>query len=135
MNIKSRKIKIIILWGVIWFMIFSLMACGSNKGKRYSLSDVAENSTFDITMKSYSGTAYVWSYEISPSSGIEYVSLEFISDQEISDWIGGGKLKYTFRAVQAGNYKIKFEARILSDSKQTSPIESNIYEIIIVKSK
>ncbi|MFQ7076882.1 MAG: hypothetical protein ACLRSW_02520 [Christensenellaceae bacterium] len=82
MNIKSRKIKIIILWGVIWFMIFSLMACGSNKGKRYSLSDVAENSTFDITMKSYSGTAYVWSYEISPSSGISMFPLSLFQTKK-----------------------------------------------------
>lgn len=98
-------------------MLFSLIACEDNNEKGYFLSDVT-NSTFDIAMKSYSGTAYVWNYIISPNSGIEYGSHKFISDRETSDWTDGRQLKYTFRAVQTGSYKIEFEARIPSDSKQ-----------------
>lgn len=103
-----------------------------NNAKHYFLSDITKNSTFDITMKSYGGTAYVWSYEIFPSSGIEYVSREFVSDRADPNLTGGGQLKYTFRAMSIGSYKIKFEAQTLSDSNQDSPIEVNIYEITIV---
>lgn len=134
MKVKLKKIKAIIWLQAVLFVLFSLVACDDNKGKRYTLPDVTENSTFDIIMKSYSGTAYVWSYKISPNSGIEYVSHAFISERENSDWTGGGQLKYTFRAVRTGNYNIEFEARIPSDEKQV-PIERNIYEITIVRNK
>lgn len=129
-----KRFAFLVAVGLIICLIINCASCRKdNNAKHYFLFDITKNSTFDITMKSYGGTAYVWSYEIFPSSGIEYVSREFVSDRAELNLTGGGQLKYTFRAMSIGSYKIKFEARTLSDSNQDSPIEVNIYEITIVE--
>lgn len=117
-------------------MSVSLVGCGEEvetsdkKQKTISLPDVRVGSTFEITLKSYSGTAYVWDYEIDPSEGIEYISSVFVSTNDGSEWAGGGEIVYTFKALTAGRYAIAFSAKDVSQ-QEALPIEIMIYEIKI----
>lgn len=95
------------------------------------MPDVAKGNTFEIILDAHGGTAYSWSYEINPNSGIEYVTMEYVPENNDSDQNGGGQLIYSFKAIKAGSYKIKFEFQISWESEP--PIETNIYKIKIVK--
>ena len=129
-NIKN----IVIVLETLLLMIFSLVGCGGNNKNTYSLPDVAVGDTFEITLSAYGSTPYQWNYEISPTSGIEYVSQEFVQPDD--DRVGGGELVYTFKGITIGNYKIKFERRsVLSESKNDPPIKANIYEVAVVKER
>lgn len=127
---KAKRLLILLLFCITAFTGCFVAACKDNSK---ILPDVTEGSMFEISLKSYSGTAYVWDYKISSNSGIEYVSKEFIPENESPDWIGGGQIIYTFKAIKAGSYKIIFEARNLSESKE-DPIESDTFKITIIKS-
>ncbi len=100
-----------------------------NKSEDYPLPDVSEGNEFEITLEAHGGTAYQWSYELD-SPGIEYVSMEFIPQNEEPDRTGGGQVAYTFKAVKAGDYKIQFELSIPWESE--SPVESRTYKIKVV---
>lgn len=128
-KIMSKKLFVIIF---VCTAAVLLMAC-NDKTESICLPDVTESCTFEIELNSYSGTAYTWDFEINSKSGIEYVSMEFVPPNDNPDQIGGGQLIYTFKAIKAGNYKIKFEARIPWESEQTPPVESRTYKITIVK--
>ena len=128
---KARKFQILIVLSAMLFMFFSFTACSDDNAKKYSLPDVAVGDTFEITLDAHGGTAYSWDYKIIPSSGVEYVTMEYIPTNDDPDIIGGGQLKYTFRAIKAGSYKIEFQLQIPWESKP--PVETNIYEVKVVK--
>lgn len=127
----NKKLCFIVIILVLIFVVFSLSACADNTNT-YSLPDVIVGDTFEITLDAHGGTAYCWEYSTN-SKGIEYVTSEFISEHpNDSDYCGGGKVVYTFKAVNSGDYKIKFKLSIPDQSKP--PIETNIYKVKIVKS-
>ncbi len=111
-------------------MLSFLTACNDNT-KSYFLPEVKEGGTFEITLNAHGGTAYSWSYEINPSSGVEYVQMEYIPENDDPNWSGGGQLVYTFKAIKAGSYKIKFELQIPWESE--APVETNVYKLTVVK--
>lgn len=128
---KNRQLKIFILLGMILLLISALTACKDADENTYSLPDAAEGQTFEIILDAHGGTAYSWSYEINPNSGIEYVTMEYVPKNNDSDQNGGGQLIYTFKAIKTGSYKIRFELQISWESEP--PIETNVYEITVVK--
>lgn len=129
-TINKKLNFIVIIWGLL-FIVLLFSSCIKDNTNNYSLENVLVGDTFEITLDAYGGTAYCWDYSIN-SNGIEYVTSKFISEQPSdSDFCGGGKLVYTFRAVKVGNYKIKFKLSTINQSKQ--PIETNIYNIKIIK--
>lgn len=132
-----KRIFKMILTGILLFCtVFSIVGCGeeaetSDKNEKIiSLPDARVDSTFEITLKSYSGTVYAWNYEIDPSEGLEYVSSEFVSANDGSEWAGGGKIVYTFKALTVGRYAITFTAKDVS-KQEALPVEIMIYEITI----
>lgn len=114
------------------FIVLSLVGCNSKIKNTYSLTDVEVGDTFDITLNDYSDGGGTLRYEISPRTGIEFVSLELIypDDVDLSVWAGNVPKKYTFQATKAGSYKIKFVTQRPWESK---PIEINIYKITVIK--
>lgn len=133
MKIKVGAVKILIALTVTLLMVFLLAGCADSSVNKVSLPQVTEGETFEITLDAHGGTAYSWSYEISSNSGIEYVTQEFIPADGDFDIIGGGQLKYTFKAIKAGNYKITFKLQIPWEATAPTPIEKNIYSITVVK--
>lgn len=133
MKIKVSALKILIALTITVVMVFSLAACADDSVNKFSLPQVKEGETFKITLDAHGGTAYSWSYKISSNSGIEYVTQEYIPTDGDSDIIGGGQLKYTFKAVKAGNYKITFKLEIPWEATEATPIETNIYSITVAK--
>ena len=127
---KIGRINIHIVLAAILFTIIMLTACG-DKSENYSLPDVAEGNEFEITLDAYGDTAYQWSYELD-SSGIEYVSMEFVPTNDDPAWTGGGHIIYQFKAVKTGSYKIKFKLSIPWESKP--PIELKTYKIKVISS-
>lgn len=133
MKIKISAVKILIALTVTLVMVFSLGACSDDSVNKFSLPQVTEGDTFEITLDAHGGTAYSWNYKISSNSGIEYVTHEYIPTDGDSDIIGGGQLKYTFKAVKAGNYKITFKLQIPWEATEATTIETNIYSITVKK--
>lgn len=134
---KSRLFNVFILCGLTLIMIFSLSACvdqhtnNAENTNKYSLPDIAEGDTFEIIVKGEG--QYVWHYSIEPGTGIEYVSREGVGEHvDDPDWAGGWPWRYTFKALKAGNYKIKFEYSLAWTD--APPIETNVYNIKVVKS-
>ncbi len=131
--IKARR-KFILSFFICVMTLLTLSflsACQDDTAKSYFLPEVTEGETFEITLNAHGGTAYSWSYEINPSSGVEYVQMEYIPENNDPNWSGGGQLVYTFKATKVGTYKIKFELQIPWESKE--PIETIIYELRIIK--
>ena len=122
-------------WALILFsvaFIGCIISCGSEKNKNtYSISDVTVGEIFEISLKSYSGTPYSWEYQMKPISGIEFISSEFIPENDNPDWIGGGTMLYTFKAVNIGNYEIEFLARHCAEHNLIAEI--NVYQINVIK--
>ncbi|MDE7296610.1 MAG: protease inhibitor I42 family protein [Clostridia bacterium] len=116
---------------LVAFIIMALAGCNSEITNTYSLEDVAVDDTFEITLDAHGGTAYRWDYNITPKSGVEYVTREFVPIDNDPEIMGGGTFVYTFKATKAGSYKIKFKLQILG--KTEPPIEINIYKITVVK--
>jgi len=115
--------------------LFSFVGCGGfsegNKNEKVIyLTSIQVGSTFNIQIKSYSGTAYRWDYEIDSNVGVEYVSSEFVPTNGSSDWAGGGLMAYTFKALTVGEYKIRFFAEDITQQK-SSPIETIIYVVTV----
>ena len=112
--------------------IFFCAGCGENKKEiSYTLIEVEVGRTFDIELKSYSGTAYRWEYEVKPNEGIEFITSEFIPENDDPDWVGGGKIVYTFKTVDSGEFKIKFFAKNISKPND-SPTETKAYKIKVI---
>ena len=131
MHKKIGKINVLAILVAMLFVIMLLAACG-DKSEKYSLPDVAEGSEFKITLDAHGGTAYSWNYEIKPSSGIEFVSQEYVPTNDDPSWTGGGEVIYTFKAVKAGSYKIEFGLSISWESE--SPTELKTYQIKVISS-
>jgi len=131
MPIKENRIRILIVLGIMLCIMSCFAACGDESPK-YSLPDVAEGSTFEITVRATSGP-YSWSYEISPNKGIEYVTREFIPTDNDPEMIGGGQLRYTFKATKVGCYEIKF--MLLPLGKSEPSVETDLYKITVVGSE
>ena len=122
----------ILLLVLTLFMTFAFAACNKNVN-HYTLPDVTEGDTFEITVDSYASGGYSWSYEIKPNSGIEYVKEEFITDYPSPDHCGGGQNKFIFKATKAGKYDIKFTCQRSWESEP--PIYTNIYKIKVLEAK
>ena len=118
------KINVFVLLAVL-VLVFSFSGC--RKGVQ-ALPDVTVGSTFEIKLASYDSTPYKWEYEITPSNGIEYLSMDFIPESKDPSHVGGGDLVYTFKAVKVGEYQIEFSLKHLTD-KASSPKEVAIYSI------
>ena len=133
---KAKRFLAMLLTGCLAVLtLFSFVGCGELSGynkneKMIYLTGIQVGSTFDVQIKSYSGTAYRWDYEIDSNVGVEYVSSEFIPTNGSSDWAGGGLIAYTFKALTVGEYKIKFCAEDITQQKST-PIETIIYVVTI----
>lgn len=111
-----------------------LGGCFDDNVNTYTLSDINVGETFVITLQEpYSDGGWRWEYKISSTSGIEFVSEEFISDHpDDPDWCGsGGESVFTFKAIKLGQYKIKFIYQRPWAAEK--PIETNIYEVSINK--
>lgn len=132
----KRILKMIITGILLFCAAFSIVSCGEEVGTSYenektiSLPDARVGGTFEIILKSYSGTAYVWDYEIDPSEGIKYISSVFVSANDDFEWAGGGEIVYTFKALKVGRYAIAFSAKDVSQ-QEALPIERMVYEIRI----
>ena len=120
--------KYVIVFGLMFVMLFSLSACG-DKTINKTLPDVAVGETFEITLDAHGGTAFVWSYEISPKAGMEFVSREFIPTNGDPDLIGGGQFEYTFKGNKAGKYEITFKLKEIGKSQATETI---VYSVKVV---
>lgn len=117
----------------VCMMLLTLVACANENINIYSLPDVIQNETFEITVPSNGSTPYRWHYEID-KSGIEFVSEEFIPENEDPDFCGGGgQSKYTFKATKIGSYTIKFIYQIIDKSE--SPVIISKYKINVIISK
>ena len=126
---KNNLLLLIVSVVLLLFMVFPLSACV--RANNYDLPEVKEGETFEITLKARN--MYSWQYKI-PSSGIEYIAMEYIPTNNDPDIIGGGQNKFTFKATKAGSYKIKFELSAPWEPKKP-PIEINIYKITVITSK
>lgn len=128
----KKKIAQVKFAMVLFFMlcsIFSFSGCANKDENTISLPNVYVGDTFDIRVKSYSGTAYRWDYEMD-STMFEYVSSEFIPTNNNSDQIGGGQIIYKFKALKDGKDKIEFCVKDVSQ-QNALPIERIIYEITV----
>ena len=130
--INKYKLKFII-FDILLCMILLLTACSESIKKIESLPNVSVGDEFEIVLDAYSGTPYVWSYEIKPNSRIEYVTKEFIPTDNNPDLIGGGQLKYTFKATQSGAVEITFQLYHLGESNSVT--KTNIYKITIFEAR
>jgi predicted secreted protein len=118
----------------VCMMLLTLVACANENINIYSLPDVIQNETFEITVPSNGSTPYRWHYEIDTKSGIEFVSEKYIPENEDPDWCGGvGQSKYTFKATKIGSYTIKFIYQIIGESEPPDII--NEYKINVIISK
>ena len=105
---KFKKVAFLIV--SVYMFAFAFMGCKITNEKTIRLNNVQVGEIISIQLKSYGGTSYRWNYEIDTTSGLEFVSSEFIPSNNDSDWVGGGKLNYNFKALSAGEYRIKFFA-------------------------
>ena len=78
-----------------------------------------------------SSSAYDWIYESNPKGGIEYITREFVPNNERSYWVSSGQLVYELKGVSAENYKIKFEFRSIIE-QNFLPSEIIGYQIKIL---
>lgn len=131
-----HKLKnVIAVLGVILFMLLPLNGCKDSSRiseidtTKDSLPDMKIGQEFEITIDAYSGTAYSWSYEVKPNSGVEFVTRKFIPTDENPDNIGGGQFVYTFRAIRYGNYQIKFYLQIPWESDSLIKISTFNFRI------
>ena len=129
-----KRLFVAIMSLIFAFSAIAFAGCTDKNANRYSLPDVVEGETFEITLDSpYNDGGWRWSYEINSSSGIEEVSCKFIPNNPDPEVIGSpGKQQYTFKAIEAGSYKIKFIYE-RSWEPGTSREGTNIYQIKVVK--
>lgn len=107
-------------------------ACSNYTKKEICLGNVQLNECFDIRLKSYSGTAFCWDYEIDANGGVQNVNCEYVPPNDNQDWIAGGELVYTFKATKEGNHKIVFYLYDRSQ-KNSTIVEKIKYTISIIK--
>ena len=123
-----KKAFTTILTFIIAIIGITIMVCGYY-GEMIYIPDVTMGSEFEITLNAHGGTAYRWSYDIS-SLGVEYVSMDFVPQNDDVSWTGGGQVVYKFKAINEGDYKIKFKLSIPWESEP--PIELKTYKIKVV---
>ena len=129
---KVKSVGILFITFILSFSAFALTGCEDENTKHYTLPSVEVGETFEIELLEYRSRGYLWYYEISGKSGIEFVSREVPPHDSDPDKIGGsGHGIYIFKATKAGNYKIRFALKKLNEP----PKETNIYEIKVTKSK
>ena len=129
---KKEFTSRILITLIIAIMLFSLTACFNDNVHKYTLSDIKTGETFEITLQDpHADGGWRWKYEIASNSGVEYVSEKFISDHlDDPDWCGaGGERVLTFKAVKAGQYRIKFVYVRFGENEP--PLETNIYNITV----
>ena len=97
----KKKFALICVLPVCFTFFFT--AC-SNINTKETLPDVFVGSEFEVTTQTFP-SGFDLSYKISSRSGIEYVS-----EKANNLGVGAAQLTYTFKAVKAGKYRIKFKA-------------------------
>lgn len=129
-----RLRKLLCILAVSLLMVFSLAACGDDNVEEnvyYYTREVKKGESFDIALKANYTTPCRWSYEINTNSAIVYEKEEFILSNDDPDVCGsGGQSTYTFKAMEAGKYEIKFALKDFGE-KEASSLKINIYKITV----
>ena len=128
---KSNNFVRALLLAVIAVAISFFAACEDDVTNTYVLPDANQGETFEITMPA--GDQYTWSYASArPNDGIEYVTRVYVPDYDEYGEAkpGGGTLVFTFKALKAGSYEIRFEYSLAWSSEP--PIEVSVYKIKVV---
>lgn len=128
-SLKNLALSLLGLGAIL--SVFLAAACRDNSDIVEVLPNVTVGEEFEIILDAYGSTPYLWSYEIKPDLGIEYIAMDFIPTSNNPDLIGGGQVRYTFKATKYGNYKIKYELQ--NSWESSTPIETKIYQITIVE--
>lgn len=95
------------------------------------LPSVMEGETFEITLP-WVSSGHEWFYEITPSVGIEFVTVDFFHTNGDPNILGGGTLVYKFKAIKTGKYKIRFEW-IQPFGEDRTPYKIGVYEIEVLE--
>ena len=125
--ITMKLKKVIGFIAMILSMALLSVACGQNEN-RYDLPNVAVGDMFEITLQNYADGGYSWDYNLNPSSGIEYVKVEYIEPDDPEICGGVRPVIYTFKANKIGSFEIKFHCHRAWTSES---IETNIYKITV----
>ena len=78
--ITMKLKKVIGFIAMVLSMALLSVPCGQNEN-RYDLPNVAGD-MFEITLQNYADGGYSWDYNLNPSSGIEYVKVEYIEPDD-----------------------------------------------------
>jgi len=98
-----------------------------------TLPDVTAGDSFTITVPSYADGGYDWSYAISPSAGIAFVSADpdyvnYPPPEPVPPPGWSAPIIYTFQTSQPGMYTITLTAQ---RSWETEPIEVDVYTVMV----
>ena len=96
------------------------------------LPSIVEGETFEITLPAKASTGHRWIYKITPSVGIEFITVDYFYPNNDPNILGGGTLVYKFRAINAGEYTIRYDL-VRSFGEDRTPVMIGVYEIEVLE--